>query len=241
MMPDYSTWIITMGQYVADFEKEQLEGGKGADIASGYSQWVQYDDGQWYYVTQGGEQFRAIARAFLCEGCDADLYTAQPDAFKKYKWNSDVYPYTTMPAGVPVLMPQAAVDQKTKNDPASVPATPSQWQSILQPVPIRAAENSDRKVARGLVESLLITLGLAGLIAGGLWYWHKKTAPESNPSEMQLYQINDGDESVTLDEFLSDNRGLDPEDVEKIRSLKVEEVGNFGGGAWAEWKIRRVY
>ena len=58
---------------------------------------------------------------------------------------------------------------------------------------------------------------------------------------MKLYQIDDNEESTTLEEFLADNQNLDPEDVEKIKSLNVEETGHFGGGAWAEWKIRRVY
>lgn len=109
-----------------------------------------------------------------------------------------------------------------------------------------AGENPDKQTASNLGQSLLIALGVTAVIGAGLWYWTKKVTPQTNPSsknpsEMKLYQINDEDESVTLEEFLSDNRELDPEDVEKIKSLKVEETGHFGGGGWAEWKIRRVY
>lgn len=104
---------------------------------------------------------------------------------------------------------------------------------------------TDAEVASSLGTSLLIAVAATAAIAGGLYWYHVKTTGKSearaNPSEMVLYQINDEEESVTLQEFLADNRELDPEDVEKIRSLDVGETGHFGGGAFAEWKIRRVY
>ena len=108
-----------------------------------------------------------------------------------------------------------------------------------------AGGQTDAEVASSLGTSLLIAVAATAAIAGGLYWYHVKTggksAARANPSEMVLYQINDEEESVTLQEFLADNQNLDPEDVERIRSLDVGETGHFGGGAFAEWKIRRVY
>lgn len=101
---------------------------------------------------------------------------------------------------------------------------------------------SDQETASNLGRNLLIGVLLAGAAAAGLyWYSTTQKKAKANPSDMKLYQLNDEQESITLDEFLSDNSELDPEDVEKIKSLGVEETFHSGGGAQPEWKIRRVY
>lgn len=99
---------------------------------------------------------------------------------------------------------------------------------------------TDQETASNLGRNLLIGLGIAAVLAGGL-YWMSKKQARANPSDMQLYQLNDEQESITLEEFLADNAELGSEEVEKIKSLGVEETFHGGGGAQPEWKIRRVY
>jgi len=100
---------------------------------------------------------------------------------------------------------------------------------------------TDQETASNLGRNLLIGVGIAAVLAGGLYWMSKNQKAKANPSDMKLYQINDEEESITLDEFLADNRELDPDDVQKIKSLGVEETFHSGGGAQPEWKIRRVY
>lgn len=117
-MPDYSKWKITLEQFVTDFERENLTHDPGK-TPSGYSQWFQYEDGRWDYLTEGWEQWRAIARAFLGSddqynglySASTALFWAQPKEFtSKYKWNGpNFFPYTTMPADVPIRMPYETV------------------------------------------------------------------------------------------------------------------------------------
>ena len=128
----------------------------------------------------------------------------------------------------------------------NLPAMYSSAYYVYGSGPSMAGGTPQEESASSMGTNLLIGIGVSLLIAGGLYWTHKKNVFKTheaaeNPSEMKLYQIDDNDESTTLEEFLSLNQNLDPDDVEKIKSLGVEETGHFGGGAMAEWKIRRVY
>lgn len=50
------------------------------------------------------------------------------------------------------------------------------------------------------------------------------------------------DESWTLEQIVKANEpaAFDPEDLSEIESLPVGGKLSFGGGAWAEWTIKRV-
>jgi hypothetical protein len=125
-LPDYSSWGMTLGQSATDFTRSKLTPNDMGKIPSGYDRWIRYDDGKWYYLTEGGELFGAIAQAYLCSGCAHELFLAQPEAFKKKAawlyggWPGDgwdgtgnqkgLFSGTTMSPNVPVLMPEEAVN-----------------------------------------------------------------------------------------------------------------------------------
>lgn len=57
-----------------------------------------------------------------------------------------------------------------------------------------------------------------------------------------LYTVDGSDESWTLDQIVQANEpeAFDPDDVARLRSLPVGAEISFGGGAWAEFTIKRV-
>lgn len=258
MMPDYSSWGMTLQQNTTDFERAKLTPNDWGKIPTGYARWTKYDDGNWYYVTEGGEQFGAIAQAYLCSGsayeaCAFELFNAQPAAFKtkaaaiygwqnfpEYAWGggarSGLFSGTTMSANVPVLMPSVAVELAKKNG--------FQWDphaQYIEFIPLHrygpetsgeGTTSTQKETASSVGKNLLIGIGLAGLLAAGLWWLGKRMATE-NPDEMRLYQVNDEQESVSLEEL---RFSLDSEQFEKVQALGVEDVAHFGSK-----KIRRVY
>lgn len=58
----------------------------------------------------------------------------------------------------------------------------------------------------------------------------------------QQYVLDDDPdtEAFTLEDFLSNNEGLDDAEKEHVTNLKVGEEYLLGGGAAAEFMIRRI-
>lgn len=90
----------------------------------------------------------------------------------------------------------------------------------------------------------LMWFGLALAIAlGGVIYYNRQDAKAElaeNPVHEGRFLLNDED-LVDFDEFYEANKdGLAPEDFEDILNLEPGETYHGGGGAWAEWSIKRV-
>lgn len=62
----------------------------------------------------------------------------------------------------------------------------------------------------------------------------------NDPEPEPLYLIDPVLDPVSLDAFLEANDGLAPSEVEAIQALAVDEEYKGGGGAAAQWTIRRV-
>lgn len=118
----------------------------------------------------------------------------------------------------------------------------------LEPSP--SANFSPAAFAHGMEEEKkattgLMWIGLALAVAlGGVIYYNRQDAKaelaKANPVHDGKFLLNDED-PVDFDEFYEANKdGLAPEDFEDILNLKPGETYYGGGGAWADWSIKRV-
>jgi len=69
--------------------------------------------------------------------------------------------------------------------------------------------------------------------------------PDGGPrcgTQTNLYTIDESDESWTLDQIVRANEPetFSAEDLERLKALEVGGSIQFGGGAWAEFTIKRV-